>query len=45
MATLGLIEYEDASPGVRAVYDDIMATSKIDRVNNSGRPSPAPLSL
>jgi len=34
MATLGLIEYEDASPEVRAVYDDIMATRKIDRVNN-----------
>ncbi len=25
MATLGLIEYQDASPEVRAVYDDIMA--------------------
>lgn len=34
MATLGLVEYEDASPEVRAVYDDIMATRKIDRVNN-----------
>jgi AhpD family alkylhydroperoxidase len=34
MATLGLIEYEDASPEVRAVYDDIMTTRKIDRVNN-----------
>jgi len=34
MATLGLIEYEDAGPEVRAVYDDIMATRKIDRVNN-----------
>lgn len=30
----GLIEYEDASPAVRAVYDDIMATRKTDRVNN-----------
>lgn len=30
----GLIEYEDASPEVRAVYDDIMATRRIDRVNN-----------
>ena len=30
----GLIEYEDASPGVRAVYDDIMATRDTDRVNN-----------
>lgn len=34
MATLGLIEYEDASPEVRAVYDDIMTTRKVDRVNN-----------
>ena len=34
MATLGLIEYKDASPEVRAVYDDIMATRKVDRVNN-----------
>ncbi len=25
MATLGLVEYKDASPEVRAVYDDIMA--------------------
>ena len=24
MSTLGLIEYENASPEVRAVYDDIM---------------------
>ncbi|HSK15649.1 MAG TPA: carboxymuconolactone decarboxylase family protein [Gaiellaceae bacterium] len=29
-----MIEYEDASPEVRAVYDDIMATRKTDRVNN-----------
>ncbi len=34
MATLGLIEYPDASAEVRAVYDDIMATRKTDRVNN-----------
>jgi AhpD family alkylhydroperoxidase len=34
MATLGLIEYESAGPEVRAVYDDIMATRKTDRVNN-----------
>jgi AhpD family alkylhydroperoxidase len=34
MATLGLIEYEEASAEVRAVYDDIMATRKTDRVNN-----------
>ncbi len=29
-----LIEYAAASPRVRAVYDDIMATRKVDRVNN-----------
>jgi AhpD family alkylhydroperoxidase len=34
MATLGLIEYNDASPEVRAVYDDIMATRKTDWINN-----------
>ncbi len=34
MATLGLIEYRDASPEVRAVYDDIMATRQTDSVNN-----------
>jgi AhpD family alkylhydroperoxidase len=34
MATLGLIEYADASPDVRAVYDDIMATRKTDWINN-----------
>lgn len=34
MATLGLIEYTEASPEVRAVYDDIMATRKTDWVNN-----------
>jgi AhpD family alkylhydroperoxidase len=34
MATLGLIEYGDASPEVRAVYDDIMAVRKIDWINN-----------
>lgn len=34
MATLGLIEYAGASPEVRAVYDDIMATRQTDRVNN-----------
>jgi AhpD family alkylhydroperoxidase len=34
VATLGLIEYEDASPEVREVYDDIMATRKIDWINN-----------
>ena len=34
MATLGLIEYTDASAEVRAVYDDIMITRKTDRINN-----------
>jgi AhpD family alkylhydroperoxidase len=34
MATLGLIEYEQAPAEVRAVYDDIMATRKTDWVNN-----------
>src|ERR1700694_1403596 len=34
MATFGLIEYKDASPEVRAIYDDIMATRKTDWVNN-----------
>jgi AhpD family alkylhydroperoxidase len=34
MATVKLIEYEAASPEVRAVYDDIMATRQIDWVNN-----------
>ena len=34
MATVGLIDYEDAGPAVRAVYDDIMATRKTDAVNN-----------
>jgi len=28
------VEYADASPEVRAVYDDIMATRKTDWVNN-----------
>ena len=34
MATFGLIEYGDASPRVRAVYDDIMRTRQTDWVNN-----------
>ena len=34
MATLGLVEYADASPEVRAVYDDIMTTRRIDWINN-----------
>jgi AhpD family alkylhydroperoxidase len=34
MSTFGLIEYHDASPQVRAIYDDIMATRKTDWINN-----------
>lgn len=34
MGTNGLIEYADASPEVRAVYEDIMATRKTDWINN-----------
>src|SRR5271163_1859910 len=34
MATVELIEYAAASAEVRAVYDDIMATRKIDWINN-----------
>jgi len=34
MATLGHIEYEDASPEVREVYEDIMSTRKTDWINN-----------
>jgi hypothetical protein len=34
MATFGLIEYDQAGPEVRTVYDDIMATRKIDWINN-----------
>ena len=34
MSTFGLIEYADASPEVRAIYDDIMATRKTDWINN-----------
>jgi AhpD family alkylhydroperoxidase len=34
MATVKLIEYAAASPEVRAVYDDIMATRKTDWINN-----------
>jgi AhpD family alkylhydroperoxidase len=34
MATLGLIEYRDASPEVRAVYDDILTTRQTDYINS-----------
>jgi len=29
-----MVEYAEASPAVRAVYDDIMATRKVDWINN-----------
>ena len=34
MASVKLIEYEEASNEVRAIYDDIMATRKTDWINN-----------
>jgi AhpD family alkylhydroperoxidase len=34
MSIFGLIEYENASPEVRAIYDDIMKTRKTDWVGN-----------
>ena len=34
MGTVRLVEHAEANPEVRAVYDDIMATRKTDRVNN-----------
>ena len=34
MSLFGFIEYKDASPEVRAAYDDIMATRKTDWINN-----------
>jgi AhpD family alkylhydroperoxidase len=34
MATVKLVEYEEAGPEVRKVYDDIMETRKIDWINN-----------
>src|SRR5262249_29624377 len=34
MATFGLIDYDAASPEVRALYDDIMATRHTDWINN-----------
>ena len=34
MTTVKLIEYAQASAEVRSVYDDIMATRKVDSVNN-----------
>jgi AhpD family alkylhydroperoxidase len=34
MAITRLVDYADATPEVRAVYDDIMATRRVDEVNN-----------
>ncbi len=34
MSTFGLIEYNEASAEVRAIYDDIMATRNTDWINN-----------
>ena len=34
MALAAMIEYDEASPEVRAVYDDIMETRQIDWINN-----------
>ena len=34
MSTLGFIEYDNASPEVRAVYDDIMTTRNTEKINN-----------
>jgi AhpD family alkylhydroperoxidase len=34
MPMVKMIEYAEAAPAVRAVYDDIMATRKIDWINN-----------
>ena len=34
MALVKLIEYADASPAVKAVYDDIMQTRGVDWINN-----------
>ena len=34
MSTVRMVEYADATPEVRAIYDDFMATRKTDRVPN-----------
>ncbi len=34
MSAVKLVEYAEAPPAVRAVYDDIMATRKTDWINN-----------
>ncbi|HWA14528.1 MAG TPA: carboxymuconolactone decarboxylase family protein [Burkholderiales bacterium] len=37
MAQVKLVNYEDATPEVRAVFDDIMRTRKTDYINNIWR--------
>ncbi len=37
MPTVRMVEYADATPDVRAIYDDIMKTKGIDRVPNFWR--------
>jgi AhpD family alkylhydroperoxidase len=34
MATVAMVEYDDAPAEVRAVYDDIMETRQVDWINN-----------
>ena len=34
MPTVKMVEYADAAPEVRAVYEDIKTTRQVDRVNN-----------
>ena len=34
MALVPPIEYDDATPAVRAIYDDIRATRQVDWINN-----------
>jgi AhpD family alkylhydroperoxidase len=37
MSTFGLIDYQDASPEVKAIYDDILTTRKTGYINNFWR--------
>ena len=37
MTMVQKVEYEVASPEVKAVYDDIMTSRKVDWINNFGR--------
>jgi AhpD family alkylhydroperoxidase len=37
MALVKLIEYRDAPPAVKSVYDDIMKTRGVDWINNFGK--------